>query len=182
MPANSRPSFVKHDGADVLLRHAEHPSELPERVGAGSVQSSDLGDLRSSQFRARVRFSTMDNLTARPSRMPVPSEGPTFGDHVRHVVGGRAEEKVVGTTADRVVAVVANHEPVGDRTVRVRPSEAVRQPVLSLPNDLTIAVGSATACPKPAIVGSFNSTPEVLFKVGRFWRHPNTEFYQLGAV
>src|SRR3954470_20024768 len=61
-----------------------------------------------------------------------PSDLAPLGLRVAHVVEPRPEEQMIEPVAGRVVAGVADVQPVGDRAVGERPDPAMYEPVRAL--------------------------------------------------
>jgi len=75
-----------------------------------------------------------------------------FPSHVGKVVCVSAEEKVLEPTARRVVAVMTDMHPVGNRTVGHGPGQPVGVPELAIDGELPIAGCAAGAGPDQTLV------------------------------
>lgn len=113
---------------------------------------------------------------------------PILGHHIRRIVGGRAEEKVGGIHASRIVTVVTDEQSIGNGAI----SEFVCHPTgvngASVEPELSISIGSDTA-KRPAIAALVNLRPEAfihilnlvevtaaLGTIGSYLRHKIGEF------
>lgn len=78
--------------------------------------------------------------------IPFPKGSTTFVFHVRQIIYKRPKEKMGGVHAERVVALMADLEFVGDGTVREEPRNVVGVS-FSIPTEL--AIPSANSCAGP---------------------------------
>lgn len=104
------------------------------------------------------------------SRMVVRAVTPLRG-HITQVVARRAEKEMVRSDALRVVAAVADEQPIGDRVVVQLPRKAVgkqRARRMSAGIQLAVAVAVQRSSPLPAPVRLADLRPEAI-RDGRPW-------------
>lgn len=92
--------------------------------------------------------------------------GATLANHVGHVVPAGSKEEMVGANARGIVAVVADVQPIGDRSLCKCPRNAVGVALTSIPTtktDAAVAAGVPRTCPLPAGVGLSDLRPESSF-------------------
>lgn len=87
---------------------------------------------------------------------------PALGVSVLHVGCMGAEEEMLGINASRRVAMMADAQPVGDRSVTQKPGVAVRSDGAAIDGHGTIAVAVECSNPHPALFGTsaLHSTPK----------------------
>lgn len=87
----------------------------------------------------------------------------TFPARIRQVLGGSAEEQVVGPHARRVVAAVADVQAIGNIAVAELPRSAMgahRRPVV--PREHAVAAWGSLALPLPTTIAHTHATHEAL--------------------
>lgn len=80
--------------------------------------------------------------------------------HIAHVFALCAEEQVIRSNAQRIVAMMANALTEGNRAVGQHPRQAVAYPHAPKKPLLTIAIGICGARPQPTGWGFLDSIPE----------------------
>jgi hypothetical protein len=88
-----------------------------------------------------------------------------FGDLISHVLSWRAQEQMSGITTGRIVATMADKEPIGDRPIDEFIDDAMHSPIPFADGELPIATWEATALPLPTRIGTVglvNTRPNIL--------------------
>jgi hypothetical protein len=85
--------------------------------------------------------------------------------HVSDVVSGCPEKQVIGTYAGRVVAPVADNQPIGDRSEVYFPRAAMSNDAIPANGESAVAVGGVIALPLPAAFGPLDLMPEFAIAV-----------------
>jgi hypothetical protein len=136
-----------------VVRACDPPLRLPRLV----ARTYD-GDIRFPQLRQVL-----------PLPVDAGDPTPTLGPHIGEVVPLVAEEQVVWAYAPRVVASVADDEPVDDPAVLKHVRETVREYVLWLEflayEEAAVAVAIRRASPLPALTDwsePFDLEPETI--------------------
>src|SRR4051794_8020944 len=93
--------------------------------------------------------------------------GPALATHVPHVVGGRAEEEVVGVAAARVVANVAGEQFARPPPGRQPPRDAVGGIAPALDVDASVPRRALAGGPLPASGRLADLGPEPGLELGR---------------
>jgi hypothetical protein len=87
----------------------------------------------------------------------------TLSDHVKHVVALGAKKEMLRVGAQRVIALVQNIQPIGDRAIVEFPRHAMRIRGFTIANQPAIAArGASLPLPTPIRFGAINSLPELL--------------------
>lgn len=120
---------------------------------AGCGPLTKLADLFISQLGApmtlapRQRLRVTDKITSVTS----PSSASTFSRHILGVASCGAEKQMRGPNAAGIIASMADHEPLRDRSVRKSPANSVCTIVPSATDtNLTVALPESTSDPHPA--------------------------------
>lgn len=130
-------------------------SGLPRKVRlplSGRHARAKLSDLFLRQLGASVVFASNQHLRMAGEKQTVAScdVSPPLSNHVIEVTLRCAEEEVRGPDAWAVVAAVADHESLRDRTLSEPPANTVRALVLSgCDADCTITQREPAARPNP---------------------------------
>lgn len=129
------PSFLGFNGADRLF--ADTKGFCDGKVTTDRMVNGER--IRFCQFGVRADISLQSSRAA-------------LVLFVSHVVGMRAEEKMVRIDATWVVASVANAHPLRDVAVGKRPTHAVSQNLLAGDSEAAIAIFDARANPIQAAI------------------------------
>lgn len=102
---------------DVLYGSSAHAKPHPNSSHSDTLpqKSADLGNIGLPQFRAPLFLATGHPFGILTGAAAVACCRAPLANHVEVVIGVSAEEQVVGVDTRRVVAVMANKQPIGDR-------------------------------------------------------------------
>lgn len=151
------PRLAMHDPADSRDVDIETPSQCGWE-NALHAQRTDLTNKCVGQLNHAVRFTLR-----RAFRMLLKS-GALLCCHISHVVLRSAEKQMIGANTTGVVAVMANIQPIRDRSVMNFPGDAMGIKVgLIGTTDATVSMRER-AYPFPARIGLVDFCPEPCFK------------------
>lgn len=148
--------------------------DVQDRINGVPVVTSDIG-CSVSIVEALPDYS--DLIVGQPCELVLrTAHGPVLRDHVSGIVGGCAQEQVIGSHAASNVARVADHEAFRDWPVEFLPGEAMGDERSAWgDSEAAVAVDIEAARPDPAAIGFADLGPEpVVETAGRSAsRHTN---------
>lgn len=170
------PEPTTQDCADCRLRDAELCGEFllgracsrPVVVLPAAVSRPDRGDFGFGQDSAGMRFA----FTSVP-------RVPSLGHHIRAVVGGGANEKVIGAHAGSVVAMMKDEQPKRNSAEVQFPGHAVRRrrsPARRIADHSVTRLGIYGAGPDPAAACLSDFCPEAN---GEGWQRGRIRVHQI---
>lgn len=156
------PRLPKGDMPDVLVRHAK-------TLGYGSareavrIKPTNLADRFIGELGCSCAGPTNVTIGVKSRAVPVPSRRATSLGHISQVVRVGAQSQVNWVDARRVVALVADAQPLGYRAVGQFPTEAVGPASYAgADHKAPVAESAPAAGPQPALAGSVDLLPEPL--------------------
>jgi hypothetical protein len=141
--------------------HAVFHSQLAEREAFAVSHPADINNLPWSQTGRSVLLAKGRAADHYP-----------VTDGITDVLRVRPEIEMVRPDAGRVVAPMANEQPIGDWSVVQLPGNAVGQqhlPVIAADGDLPVALGQLMPSPYPARFRAMDLLPETLGQWARGW-------------
>ncbi len=128
-----------------------------------------LSELKHADIELLILLTQRFGLLIRESGEAMPfalhSVLPVFGEHIGNVLLLGSSEKMGRIAASSIVAVMADEQIVGNRTVGEQVGIPMRQDGLASLPELTVTITQYCACPKPAFIksGDANLAPESFF-------------------
>jgi len=142
--------------ADVGDHRLAHPELLRDGLLC-SGRAPDGSDLFGRELGGRMRETPAHTLRVRSGPMAISAtcSGSPLGVAVSDVVEVRSEEEVIGANTGRVVAEVADGEPIGDRSVLEFPRNAVGAAQLATMLERSVPTSlEGSGRPLPASIGA----------------------------
>lgn len=150
------PSFFQHDATNQGLRDAV-------LLGDGLLADAALSVSRSNVANSGVCKHSV--TVCHPWRWVAMSLRPsTFGGAVAVVIRKSAQKEMFRSAAGRIVALVTDSHPFGDRAVSALPCKSMAEHILVETADSSVTEDMPRTCPYPAIATLVHSLPKRIRK------------------
>jgi hypothetical protein len=159
LPGAVRDDRLNHRTTDMKLA-----GERELRGPAGSKTFTDLTHELLAELCAVLPLAAGAPLRVqtRPVTIADGNDAASLRVHVVRVIRRRPQEQVRRVHARRVVAVVADVHPIGDRAVREFPGHPVGQALAPVPSETSVPARGGSCAPAPAVAGLVDLVPEAL--------------------
>lgn len=149
------PRFVVYNEPDSTGTDTVFIRQLLVGDGVSRISGTYLAHLLGDELVSAIVFSL------RKLRMYLVISAALLG-HIATVIFRRSQEEMIGAHAPRIVTMMANLHPFGDRPEMQLPREAVSHDFSVLPNiEVTIPIRGVSSGPKPAALCFVHSCPKL---------------------